>query len=328
MKAVSLGSRFVLAAAFAGLFVICGGPWGLVWSADNSDVVSAVIESSRFKGKSPLEKLLAAAEILKSARVKTVDWALPLLDWADQYTREPAGPVDRLKRWLELAEDERLGHLRIPRDFLNRVLLAEYLIAHTAYPQFGPAKKLELLGRLEQERLIDWSVALAYARIYAGTVILGAEDTPTVPPLEALGKLKELTEKQLVSWHYTVPSEGVLAAEALAVDKAYSNGSDVDKLRRLEALEKEGLVSFLTRKEFERLPAWRLLVGDGGFLKASQAQRRDRIMKLKSDNLITPSTAGELMAAFAPSFPPPPDPKAKRGRPQRPPPRGLHATPD
>lgn len=299
-----------------GVILQWGWPVVPALSADSFDMISVVLESSKFRGKSPLEKMLAAAELVKTNRVKSADWALPLLDWAEQYTREPSGPVDRLKRWLELTEDDRLGNLRIPRDLLNRVLLAEYLTAHTAYLQFGPRKKLELLGRLDQERLVDWSVALAYARIYAGTVLLGAGDEPTAPPLQALANLRGLTEKSLVSWHYTVPSEGVLAAEALAMDQVFVNGGHNEKLKRLEAIEKEGLISFLTRKEFERLPAWRLLVNDKGFLKADQAKRRDRILELRDKNLITPSTVTELMAVFAPSLPAPAEPKPKQGNPK------------
>jgi hypothetical protein len=167
---------------------------------------------------------------------------------------------------------------------------------------------------LEREKLVDWSVALAYARIYAGNVILGATDQPVAQPFQALANLKGLTEKSLVSWHYTVPTEGVLAAEALAMDQSFMTGGHIEKLKRLEAIENKGLISFLTRKEFERLPAWRLLVNDRSFLKADQKQRSDRILELKDSRLITPSTATELMAVFAPSLPPPAEPRPKQGQ--------------
>lgn len=268
--------------------------------SDRFDVVSGVIEAPMFKGKTPLERLTLAADLLRANKLKHSDMSFPLLDWADQYLREPTEPLERLQRWATLTNEDKFSNLRIPRDFLNRMLLAEYLVNQTEYLKFSPYEKLALLGKLEQEKLVDWSVALAYARIYAGGVIVGSKDFKNTSPSEALRRLKELQDAGLVGWHYRVPSEGVLAAEALALDGEYQRTDYSGRLRKLEALEKEGLISSLTRKELEKLPAWRLLVDDPSFLRAAPAERKDRILRLKNQDLISGSTYSDLMAVFGP----------------------------
>jgi hypothetical protein len=267
-------------------------------ASDQFDVVSGVIESPRFKGKSPGEKLDLAAKLIRSNKLKQSDVAFLLLDWADRYVREPSDPLERLRRWAKLTNDEQLGHLRIPRDFLNRMLITEYLVNETPYLEANPYEKMELLGKLEQKKLVDWSVFLAYARIYAGGIVIGANGYRHTTPLEALRTLKSLKDKGLIGWHYRVPTEAILSAEELASDKDYQKGSLADRLAKLNELEKEGLISRLTRKELERLPAWRLLVGDPSFLKAGPSVKRKRLSQLKDQGLISSSTYTDLMAIF------------------------------
>lgn len=268
--------------------------------SDRFDVVSGVIEAPLFKGKTPLERLILAADLLRTNKLKHSDMSFPLLDWADQYLREPPEPLERLRRWVSLANDDKFSNLRIPRDFLNRMLLAEYLVTQTPYLKVSPYDKLVLLGKLEQDKLVDWSVALAYARIYAGGVIAGSKDFKNTSPGEALLSLKELQDSGLVGWHYRVPTEGVLAAEALALDGEYQKADHAGRLAKLRDLEKNGLVSTLTRKELEKLPAWRLLVEDPSFLRAAPAARKDQLLKLKNQDLISSSTYTDLLAMFGP----------------------------
>ncbi len=269
-------------------------------ASDYFDVVSGVLESPRFKGKGPLQKLLIAAELIRTNKLKQSDMAFPLLDWTDEYLRAPSNLVERLKRWAELTGDEKLGHLRLPRDYFNRMLLAEYLVSQTSYLNVSPREKLGLLRKLDEEKLVDWSVFLAYARIYAGGVIMGAQKYNKTQPKQALHTLKTLRDEGLVDWHYRIPTESILVAEALALDDEYQRGSNGRRLGKIRNLEKKGLISPLTRKELEKLPAWRMLIQDAAFLKANLKLRRQKLDKLKEDGLISASTASDLMEVFSP----------------------------
>lgn len=271
------------------------------------DVVSGVMESARFKGKPPLTKLRIAADLLQSKKLKQTDMGFFFLDWADAYLREPPDPLERLKRWTALAHDDKLSKIRIPRDFLNRMLLAEYLVAKTDYLEADPHSKLALLAQLEKQKLVDWSVALAYARVYAGVVISGARANDQTMPRQALKVLKNLKDQGLVGWHYRVPTEAILASELLALDKTYQSDRPIGRLRKISSLETEGLISALTRKELEKLPAWRSLAGDPDFLKADAVVKKRRILKLKDDALISKTTSSDLIEIFCPV--PPPAPK-------------------
>jgi hypothetical protein len=264
------------------------------------DPVSGVIESTQFKGKDPLQKLQLASELLRSKKLRQSDMTFILLDWSDRYLREPSDPLERLKRWAELTNNEKLGNLRIPRDFLNRILLAEYLVDKSSYLKAAPHKRLELLASLANRNLVDWSVALTYARIYAGSVITGAKSHQNTSPLEALNALKKLKDEDLVGWHYRIPTEGVLIAEALAMDKEYQQASQYDRLVKLRDLERKGIISSLTKKELEKLPVWRLLVDDPSFLKADPSAKKDKISKLKVEGLISASTSSDLRGIFRP----------------------------
>ncbi|MCA1959611.1 MAG: hypothetical protein LDL33_02355 [Desulfomonile sp.] len=265
------------------------------------DLVSAVLDSPRFKGKKPLEKLEAASELIKTNKLKVTDLSFVLLDWVDRYLREPTDPLERLRRWAALTNDDKLGNLRIPRDFLNRTLLAEYLVSKTSYLDVPPYNKLELLSNLEQNKLVDWSVFLAYARLYAGGVVIRAKDYEKTSPLEALKLLGELKTQGLVDWHYKVPTEGLLVAEALAMDKEYQQGQPSKQLAKLKDLEAKGLISQITRKELEKLPAWRLLESDSSFLKATPRARKKRLQELQKSGLISQSTSTDLAAIFVSS---------------------------
>jgi hypothetical protein len=292
--------RFLRAAIVCGVIagVLMFGGW--VEAFEGFDLVSGVIESSQFKGKDPLQKLQLASELLGSKKLSYSDMAFILLDWGDSYVREPSDPLERLKRWAELTNDKKLSNLRIPRDFLNRILLAEYLLEKTSYLKAPPHKKLELLGSLTKKNLVDWSVSLTYARIYAGGIITGAKSYQNTTPLEALNMLKKLKDDDLVGWHYRIPTEGVLIAEALAMDKDYQQASQFDRLLKLRDLERKGIISSLTKKEWEKLPAWRLLVNDPTFLKGDPSVKEDKILKLKRDGLISASTSSELRGIFRP----------------------------
>lgn len=273
----------------------------LSWASDQFDLVTGVLESPLFKDKGPLEKLTVAADLLKTNKLKHSDMSFLLLDWADQYLREPSDPLERLQRWAAITGDDKFGHLRIPRDVLDRSLLAEYLVDQTSYLKMQPYDKLQLLGKLENEKLVDWSVALAYARIYAGGIMMGAKDYKNTSPLEALRILKDLKDQGLVGWHYVVPTEGILVSEALALDAEYRKAPPAGRLAKLGDLEKKGLISTLTRKELEKLPAWRLLASDPSFLKAGPKAKKQTISKLMADGLISSSTASDLAAIFGPT---------------------------
>jgi hypothetical protein len=276
---------------------------GILWPAASGgfeavDIVSGVIASPNFKDKPPTLKLRLAAEMVRQKRLKPSDLNFILLDWSDQYIRESPDQLSRLKRWAELAGDEQLSHIRIPREFLNRILLAEYLMEATPYPKFSPQKKLEILGKLTKQGLVDWSVSLAYARIYAGAIITGAKSQRCPPPLEMLKGLKQLRDQELIGWHYLVPAEAVLVAEALSMDPDYRKGSAHDRLQKLGKLEEQGLISGLTRRELEKLPAWRLLMQDPSFLKAVPAAKKDQLTSMKDTGLISGPTYTDLLAIF------------------------------
>ncbi|MBM3299258.1 MAG: hypothetical protein FJY85_04825, partial [Deltaproteobacteria bacterium] len=226
------------------------------------DLISGVVDSPEFKGKDPLSKLRLAADLLRSNRVKQSDMAFVLLDWGDQYLREPSDLLERLKRWSNLAHDKELSHLKIPRDFLNRILLAEYLVTKTPYLTVEPRQRLEIIRSLEQKNLVDWSVALAYSRLYAGALISGAKAYEKRTPLQTLLTLKTLEDEGLVGWHYRVPTEAIIVAEVLAQQKENQKATPLDQLVILRDLEQKGLINNITRKDLEKLPAWRLLIND------------------------------------------------------------------
>lgn len=273
---------------------------GYSYAVDSFDVVSSIIESPQFKGKDPLQKLLAAAELIKNKQVSPGDMGFILLDWGDRYLREPSDPLERLRRWAELVNNTQLSNIRIPRDFLNRVLLAEYLMELPDYVKGVPYKRLEILGKLAEKNLVDWSVSLAYAKLYAGGIIMGAKSFQPATPLEALTALKKLKDEGLIGWYYRIPAESVLAAEVLAGDKEYRKVSPVEQLGKLRDLERKELISLVTRKELEKLPAWRMLTSDPSFLKADPAVKKERIAKLESDGLISAPTSSDLNGIFRP----------------------------
>lgn len=262
------------------------------------DIVSEALNSPLFRDKPPLEKLRLAVDLLKTQRVRSSDISFLVLDWADQYLRSPRAPFARLKRWAQLAEDEQLSRLRLPRDFLNRALLAEYLVRETGYLKAGPKEKLRILAKLSEQNLVDWSVSLAYARIYAGAVVISAETSENPTPMETLRALKRIKEEGLIGWHYRVPTEALLCAEALAMDEDYRAAGALEKLQKLEEMQESGLITALTRKELERLPAWRLLAQDESFLKGTPRKRRGRLNELKDKGLILSSTSTELERIF------------------------------
>lgn len=265
------------------------------------DVVSGVIDSPQFKGKDPLTSLRLAVELLHDKQLKGSDLSFVLLDWADQYLREPSDPLERLKRWTQLISDDKLSQLKLPRDFLNRTLLAEYLVAKTPYLKSSPLKRLEIISGLEDSKLVEESVALSYARLYGGAVLFGSKSDAIPGPLEALHTLKKLEDSRLIGWHYRMPVETVLAAEALALDKNYQAASPLERLSRLRDWEKKGLISLQSKRELERLPAWRLLVSDPSFLRADARKKRERLGKLEADGLISSSTFSELKSVFRPA---------------------------
>ncbi len=267
---------------------------------DVRDQISAVFESPSFKGKEPIQKLYQAAEMIRERKLKDREMAFAVLDWGDQYLREPSDPLDRLKRWAQLNSDEKLSHLRIPREFLNRTLLAEYLAEKTSYFASSPHKKLEIIGELARQNLVDWSVSLAYARLYAGAILAGANDYSKTTPAGTLEVLKTLEEQGLVGLHYRTPTEAILATEALATDSDYLNGLPYDRLLKLRDLERKGLISNLTKKELERLPAWRLLVADPSFMESDASVKKERLQKFREQGLISSSNFSDLSAIFRP----------------------------
>ncbi|MFH0824947.1 MAG: hypothetical protein V2B18_19515 [Pseudomonadota bacterium] len=265
---------------------------------DSFDVLLGVVESPHFKNKDALGKLYVAAHMLGSKRLKHEDMAFFIRDWSDQYLREAPDPLERLRRWSGLSNDEKLRNLRIPRDHLNRMLLAEYLVRKPEYRTASPHVRLQMLGALNRDNLLDWTVALEYARMYAGGVISGNESNTHKQPIEALEALKKLMDDGLVSWHYRVPTEQILAAEALALDTEYAKGIPNQQLERLRDLEKLGLISHVTRREFEKLPAWRDLVNDPSFLKAEPEAKRRRIDLLRDRQLVSDPTCIDLINTF------------------------------
>ncbi len=269
------------------------------------DLVSGVLDSPQFKGKDSITKLQTAADLLRSNRLKQSDMIFAVLDWADQYLREPSDPIERLKRWSLLANDEKLSHLKIPRDFFNRLLVADYLVNNTPYLKVSPEKRLEILKKLSDRNLVDWSVALSYARLYAGAVLSGAKSFQNRPPVEALALLKKLADERLIGWHYRVPAEATIVAEMLALDKSFQKATPLDHLMKLRDLERQDLIAAVNRKELEKLPVWRFLVSDPSFLKADSDTKRARLAKLKEDGLITAFTHSDLQGIFRPMPPSP-----------------------
>jgi len=315
----SLSSRLWTVALIAGLLVCpCDGR-----ASDVFDLVRNVIDAPQFKGKDPITCLGLAAELVRAGKVKQTDMAFMLLDWGDRYLREPGDPLERLRRWAKLNSDETLSRLKIPRDYLNRMILAEYLVRHKSYLKATPEKKLEIVSTLERENLVDWSVALAYARLYAGAIISGATAYKMPRPSESLITLKKLKDRGLVGWHYRVPTEAVLVAETLALDSKFQKAGPRGRLVILKGLETQELITAVTRKELEKLPVWRLLVSDPGFLKADPEAKRALLAKLKSDGLISASTCSDLEGIFRPPPPataesapsPPPDKIVPKGSP-------------
>ena len=269
-----------------------------VRAVDSFDIISGVIDSPRFKGKSPLEKLVLVAELCRTSTLDQSDLSFLVLDWADKYIREPTNRLKRLEYWSRLVNNDKLRNVRIPRDFLNRLVLAEYLVNQNSYQTASPKKKLEIIRNLEKQNLVDWSVALAYSRIYAGTVILAAEGIQQRSPIECLRTLERMTSQKLIGWHYRVPTEAVLVAEALAMDAEFEKGIPLQRLMKLREMEANNLLSPVNRKELEKLPVWRLLINDLKFLKSAPQEKRQRIHYLKSNRLITQSTQADLLSIF------------------------------
>jgi len=293
------GLLFVLAWTITLVFSVTLNP--SLFAYELMDVVPGVIDSPQFKGKDPLSSLRLAVELLHEKKLKGSDLSFVLLDWADQYLREPSDPLERLKRWTQLNSDDKLSQLKIPRDFLNRILLAEYLVAKTPYLKSSPLKRLEIISALERNKLVEDSVALSYARLYGGAVLFGSRNDPIPSPLEALNTLKKLEDGRLIGWHYRMPVETVLAAEAVALDKDYQAGSPLERLSRLRDWEKKGLISLQSKRDLERLPAWRLLTSDPSFLRADPRTKRDKLVKLEAERLISSSTFAELKSMFRPA---------------------------
>ncbi len=300
-------NRFMNFSAF--IFIFFSGLLG--WCSaghcfEGPDIASSLLEAPELKGKDSLFKLRTVADLIRTNKMKPADVSFIVLDWADQYLREPENQVERLKRWADLTNDEKLSQLKMPRDFLNRLLLAEYLINQTSYLTEGPQKKLEILSKLEEKNLVDWSANLAYSRIFAGTVICGGRDLKTYSPMDALVTLKQLKDDKLIGWHYRAPTEAILVAELLAMDKEYQDGSPLDRLVKLRELERKGLIMTPTKKELEKLPVWRLLISDSSFMKADARDRREKLSKLRHEGLISNSTYSDLRGIFkAPALGPP-----------------------
>jgi hypothetical protein len=309
---LNIKGRFASRVLFVALIWACMlCPTALAEAFDVPDLVSSFFESPDFSGKEPIDKLYQAAELLRAKKVKPSEMAFALLDWGDRYVREPADPLERLKRWAQLSSDEKLSHIRIPREFLNRALVAEYLVDKTPYLASPPQKRLELLQRLAEQHLLDWSVSLAYARLYAGAIISGAKTYGKTSPIEGLAVLKHLKDQGLVGRHYAVPTEAILTAEALAVDAEYVKGSSTERLIKLRDLDRKGLITSLTKRELERLPVWRLLTNDPSFAKADSAAKKERLSKLRDQGLISASSYSDLAAIFRPV----PVPSAAQGKP-------------
>lgn len=269
-----------------------------VFCFDGVDIVSGVLESPQFKGKELMTKLSLASDLVKKNKLSKTGSPYFLLDWVDQYLREPSDNLERLKRWAEFCNSEMFSNLKVPRDFLNRALVAEYLNSQPVYSKASPHRKLELLRNLGKKNLVDWSVALSYENLIAGTLIYGSKYQDNLAPLDSLAILKKLRDDKLVGNHYTVMMESILAQEALCQDVEYVNGSPMNRLVKIRDMERKGLITPQTRKELEKLPAWRLLINDPGFLRLDSPQKRARILKLKHDGLFTSSTASDLTSIF------------------------------
>jgi hypothetical protein len=283
----------------------------LGWSStchcfEGPDIASSLLEAPELMGKDSLFKLRTVADHIRANKIRPSDVSFIVLDWADQYLREPDDQAERLKRWADLTNDEKLSQLKMPRDFLNRLLLAEYLINQTSYLTESPQKKLEILSKLEEKNLVDWSASLAYSRIFAGAVICGGRDFKSYSPMDALVTLKQLKDDKLIGWHYRAPTEAILVAELLAMDKDYQNGSPLDRLVKLRELERKGLIMTPTKKELEKIPVWRLLISDSSFMNADARGRREKLSKLRREGLLSNSTYSDLRGIFkAPALGPP-----------------------
>ncbi len=270
----------------------------LAYGFEGFDVVSGILESPQFKGKDLRSRLLLASEMLKENKLSRTETSYLLLDWVDQYLREPPDPLDRLRRWSEFSNDEKFSNLKVPRDFLNRTLLAEFLVKQPNFYSGSPHKKLEILRKLHKKKLIEWSVALSYENLIAGSLINGAKIVDTPSPAESLATLKKLREDNLVGDHYRVMAEGVLATEVLAKDPEYHKASPMERLVKIRDLEKRGLISTQTKKDLERIPAWRLVTNDPTFLRMEPSQKRLRLSKLKNEGILTSSTNADFNLIF------------------------------
>ncbi len=284
-------------------WVILGAPNFVLHCAlghafEGVDVISGILESPQFKGREPLAKLTLASELLKENKLSRTDSSYILLDWVDQYLREPADPLERLKRWSDFNGNDKFSVIKVPRDYLNRVLLAEYLAKQANFARAPAHKKLEILRKLRKKNLVEWSVALSYENLIAGSILYGAKISDIDGPMESLTALKKLREENLIGNHYKVMAEGLLAAEALSRDADYEKGSPLERLIKLRELERKGLIGAQTRKELEKLSAWRLVTNDPGFLKLEPSQKKLKLSRLKNDGLITASTTSDLNSIF------------------------------
>lgn len=267
-------------------------------SVEGFDVVSGVLESPEFKGKEIVNRLYLASEMLKDNKLSRIETSYLLIDWVDQYLREPTDPMDRLRRWAEFSKNDKFSNLKVPRDFLNRVLVAEYLEKQPGFSKASPHKKLETLRKLQKKNLVEWSVALSYENLIAGSIINGAKAVENPTPLESLAVLKKLREENLIGNHYRVMVEGLLATEVLARDIEFQKASPMVRLIKLRDLEKKGLITSQTKKELEKIPAWRLVINDPAFLRLDTSQKKDRLSSLRNEGLLTASTNSDFVVIF------------------------------
>lgn len=299
-KIPRLASFRIISKAVASIFTLLCSLWLLpnALCFEGVDIFSGVLESPVFKGKEPMTRLSIASEKLKENKFSRTDTSYLLLDWVDEYLREPSDPLERLKRWSEFSSNDKFSNLKVPRDFLNRVLLAEYLAKQAGFTAGTPLKKLEFLRKLHKKNLVEWSVALSYENLVAGSIVNGSKVTDNPTPLESLSVLKKLSEDHLIGNHYRVMAEGLLAVEVLARNLDYEKMTPIELLSKLRDLERKGLITSQTKRELEKLPAWRLLINDPAFLKLEASQKKARLAKLKSDGLLTSSTASDFSAIF------------------------------
>lgn len=267
-------------------------------SFEGVNIVSGILESPQFKGKELTTRLSLVSDLVIKNKLSKTDSSYFLLDWVDQYLREPPDPAERLKRWSDFCNNEKFSNLKVPRDFLNRALVCEYLNSQPAYLKASPQKKLEMLRYLQKKNLLDWSVALSYENLIAGVLIFGAKPVENPAPLDSLATLKKLRDENLVGNHYTAMMESLLAHEALSQDIEYLKAAPMERLVKLRDLEKKGLITHQTKKELEKLPAWRLFINDPGFLRLEASKKRSKILKLKNDGLLTSSTSSDLVSIF------------------------------